>query len=160
MEFFKKLLASFKHAYNGIKFCVQHETNIRIHIVAVIVVMFLSQFYDFSSQDYVLLILTCLAVIVTEMLNTAIEVVIDKISPDYSALAKIGKDIAAGAVFTSAITAIIIAAIMFSDISGLIRLWNYFTGDIFNFAMLIGSLCVFYLFVSSGKKRKIKGKKK
>ncbi len=160
MEFLKSLFESFKHAYNGIKFCVQHEKNIRIHIVAVIVVMFVSQFYELSSQDYVLLILTCLAVIVTEMLNTAIEVVIDKVSPTYSALAKVGKDVAAGAVFVSAITAVVVAIIMFNNSDGLIRLWNYFTTDIFNFAMLIGSLCVFYLFVSSGKKRNIKGKKK
>ena len=44
MEFFKKLLNSFRYAANGIVFCINHETNIRIHIVATICVLFLSAF--------------------------------------------------------------------------------------------------------------------
>ena len=81
MEFFKKLLNSFRYAANGIFFCINHETNIRIHIVATICVLFLSAFYEFTKEQYILLILTCLVVICTEMINTAIEVVIDKNQP-------------------------------------------------------------------------------
>lgn len=50
------------------------------------------------------------------MMNTAIEVVIDKVSPGYSALAKVGKDVAAGAVFVTAVAAVIIGVILFWDI--------------------------------------------
>lgn len=161
MEFFKRLFYSFKYAANGIAFCVYHETNIRIHIVATICVLFLSLFYDFTKEQYILLILTCLVVICTEMLNTAIEVVIDKVSPGYSALAKIGKDIAAGAVFLSSIAAVVIGVILFGDIEKLKNVFRFFAEDMGNLAMLLGTLCIFYLFVAKGgKKRNIKGKNK
>lgn len=159
MSFIKRLINSFKYAAHGISFCVQHETNLRIHIVAVIVVLFCAQFYSFSRAEIILLILTCLIVICTELINTAIEVVIDKVSPGYSALAKVGKDIAAGAVLISAAAAVIIAVIMFWDVKTFGIIFRYLTQDIWHISMLIGTLCVFYLFVSSGKKRNIKGKK-
>ena len=159
MDFFVKLAHSFKYAARGIVFCVSHETNLRIHIVAVIVELFTSQFYDLSRAEVILLILTCLIVIVTEMLNTAIEVVIDKVSPGYSALAKAGKDIAAGAVMISSIAAVIIAIIIFWDIDRFVMIFRFLTQDIWHISMCVASLCVFYLFVTSGKKRKIKGKK-
>ncbi|MCH5323578.1 MAG: diacylglycerol kinase family protein [Eubacterium sp.] len=159
MNFFIKLINSFKYAAHGIAFCVRHETNLRIHIVAMIVVFFVAQFYELSRGEIILLILTCLIVICTEMINTAIEVVIDKVSPGYSALAKAGKDIAAGAVMISAIAAVIIAVIMFWDISRFVLIFKFLTQDIWHISMMLGSLCVFYLFIAKGKKRNIKGKK-
>lgn len=161
MEFFKKLLNSFRYAANGIFFCINHETNIRIHIVATICVLFLSAFYEFTKEQYILLILTCLVVICTEMINTAIEVVIDKMSPGYSPLAKIGKDIAAGAVFLSSVAAVVIGVILFGDIEKLKMVFRFFAEDIGNLAMLLGVACIFYLFIAKGgRKRNIKGKNK
>ncbi len=159
MNLFKKLYNSFKFAAHGISFCVQHETNMRIHIVATICVLYIAQFYNLSKEQFILLLLTCLAVISAEMMNTAIEVVIDKVSPGYSALAKVGKDIAAGAVFLSAGAAVVIAIVLFWDIDTFALIFRYFTADIGRFAMLVGTLCVFYLFIAKGKKRNIKGKK-
>ena len=93
---FKRLGNSFKYAARGIRFCVSHEMNMRIHIVATMCVLYLSQFYNFTKEQFILLMITCVVVISAEMMNTAIEVVIDKVSPGYSALAKVGKDVAAG----------------------------------------------------------------
>lgn len=90
--------------------------NMRIHIVATMCVLYLSQFYNFTKEQFILLITTCVTVISAEMMNTAIEVVIDKVSPGYSALAKVGKDVAAGAVFVTAVAAVIIGVILFWDI--------------------------------------------
>ncbi len=159
MDFFVRLAHSFKCAAHGIAYCVSHETNLRIHIVAVIVILFISQFYELSRAEIVLLILICLIVLCTEIINTAIEVVIDKVSPGYSALAKIGKDIAAGAVLLSAAAAVMIAVIMFWDIEKFALIIGFLTQDIWHISMLIGSLCVFYLFVAKGKKRKTRGTK-
>ncbi len=83
---FKRLGNSFKYAAHGIVFCVRHEMNMRIHIVATMCVLYLSQFYNFTKEQFILLIITCVTVISAEMMNTAIEVVIDKVSPGYSAL--------------------------------------------------------------------------
>lgn len=158
MDKLYSLAKSFKYAFNGIRFCVRHEKNMRIHIVATLYVLYFSQFYNFTRAEYILLILTCVIVLSLEMLNTAIEVVIDKVSPEYSALAKVGKDVAAGAVFVSALAAVIIGVCLFWDIDTFRIMWEYFTGDIFNLAMLVGISGCAFLFINSAKKRKIKGK--
>lgn len=158
MDKLYSLAKSFKYAWNGIRFCVRHEKNMRIHIVVALYVLYFSQFYDFTRAEYMLLIIICVIVLSLEMLNTAIEVVIDKVSPEYSALAKIGKDVAAGAVFVSALAAVAIGIFMFWDIDTFILIWEYLTEDIFNMAMLIGFTGCAFLFVSTAKKRKIKGK--
>lgn len=158
MKLLKKLVNSFKYAFRGILFCINHETNMRIHIVAAVFVFYISLFYSLSKEQYILLILTCLAVIGTEMLNTAIEVVIDKVSPGYSALAKVGKDVAAGAVFLSAVSAVIIGFILFWDTDTFVLIYRFFSEDLGNFAMLLAYIVLSYLFVAKGKKRNIKGK--
>lgn len=132
----------------------------RIHIVATMCVLYLSQFYNFTKEQFILLIITCVTVISAEMMNTAIEVVIDKVSPGYSALAKVGKDVAAGAVFVTAVAAVIIGVILFWDIEKFKIIFEFFTGDIWNLAMLTAFVCLSYLFIAKGKKRNIKGKMK
>ena len=134
--------------------------NMRIHIVATMCVLYLSQFYNFTKEQFILLIITCVTVISAEMMNTAIEVVIDKASPGYSALAKVGKDVAAGAVFVTAVAAVIIGVILFWDIEKFKIIFEFFTGDIWNLAMLTAFDCLSYLFIAKGKKRNIKGKMK
>lgn len=158
MTLLRKLINSFRYALRGISFCVTHETNMRIHLVAVVFVAFISQFYDLSKEQCILLVLTCLAVICAEMFNTAIEVVIDKVSPGYSALAKVGKDVAAGAVFLSAAASVIVAVILFWDIDRFVLIFRFFAEDIGNLAMLISYIVLSYLFITKGKKRNIKGK--
>ena len=157
---FKRLANSFKYAARGIWFCISHEMNMRIHIVATMCVLYLSQFYNFTKEQFILLIITCVTVISAEMMNTAIEVVIDKVSPGYSALAKVGKDVAAGAVFVTAVAAVIIGVILFWDIEKFKIIFEFFTGDICNLAMLTAFACLSYLFIAKGKKRNIKGKMK
>lgn len=158
MKLIKKLAVSFRYAARGIFFCITHETNMRIHIVAVIVVSFVSLFYELTKEQCILLVLTCVAVISAEMMNTAIEVVIDKVSPQYSALAKVGKDVAAGAVFVSAIAAVIVAVILFWDIDKFVLIFRFFAEDMGNLAFLVAFISLSYLFVTKGKKRKVKGK--
>ena len=160
VKVFKRLGNSFKYAAHGIVFCVRHEMNMRIHIVATMCVLYLSQFYNFTKEQFILLIITCVTVISAEMMNTAIEVVIDKVSPGYSALAKVGKDVAAGAVFVTAVAAVIIGVILFWDIEKFKIIFEFFTGDIWNLAMLTAFACLSYLFIAKGKKRNIKGKMK
>lgn len=155
-----KLLKSFQYAINGIVFCVRHERNMRIHIVAMLYVAFFSQFYDLSRSEVILLIITCALVMITELVNTSIEVIIDKVSPNYSPLAKVGKDIAAGAVFLSAISAVIVGVVLFWDLERFKLIWEYFVCDWSKLVMLIGFSTIAVVFIRSGKKRNIKGKDK
>ena len=151
------LINSFKCAFKGISFVMRHERNMRIHMVVVMYVAFFSAFYDFTKIETALLIITCALVMIFEILNTSIEVIVDKVSPKYSPLAKVAKDAAAGAVLLSAIMAVAVGAVLFFDIERF-KLILLFLGEWTNLLMFIGFSAIAAVFVTSGKRRNIKGK--
>ena len=149
---------SFKCAIRGIIFVIGHERNMRIHITAALYVAFFSVFYDFSKSEIAVLIITCALVIIIEAVNTSIEVIVDKVSPKYSPLAKVAKDVAAGAVLLSAIMAVAVGIVLFFDIERF-KLIMLFFSDLSNLLLFLGFSAIALVFISSGKKRNIKGKK-
>ncbi len=151
------LRKSFVYAATGIAFCIKYEKNMRIHIVMTAYVLFFSQFYDLSRAEFIILILVCALVMALEMINTAIEVVVDKISPNYNTLAKISKDVAAGGVFVASIAAAVIGLTLFIDIEKIKLIFEFFTSQLSNAALLIASLILSIVFIESGKKRKTRG---
>lgn len=151
------LINSFKCAFKGIAFVVQHERNMRIHMVFVLYVAFFSAFYDFSKTEIAVLVITCALVMILEILNTAIEVIVDKVSPKYSPLARVAKDAAAGAVLLSAVMAVIVGAVLFFDIERF-KLILLFFSEWTNLLMFVGFSAIAVVFVTSGKRRNIKGK--
>lgn len=153
MNRIKKLGMSFVYAGRGIIYCIRHERNIRIHIIALLYVLYFSTFYDFSKAEYAVLILTCVVVVALELINTAIEVVIDKMSPKFNVFAMIGKDIAAGGVLVGAIGAIIVGIILFLDVDKLIIIFKYFTDEWYRPIILVISFILSILFISNTKKR-------
>lgn len=74
----------------------------RIHFIAAVIVLLVALFLRITPIEFALLALSILAVLCAELLNTAIEAVVDLVSPDYHPLAKIAKDAAAGAVLMAA----------------------------------------------------------
>lgn len=110
---FRKLINSFKFAIEGITYCVRSERNIKIHLCATVVVGILGWTQHLSPDKIALLIFAVALVLIAEMFNTAIEAVVDMISPQFNPLAKIVKDIAAGAVLLAAIAALAIGYILF-----------------------------------------------
>lgn len=157
-ERLKKLGMSFVYAFRGIAFTVRHERNMRIHIIATIYVLYFSTYYELTKSELILLVMTCMLVMAFEMLNTAIEVVIDKVSPNYSPLAKIGKDVAAGAVFLSAVMAVIVGLILFGDVERICFILQHIFTNLNSIAILFASMTVSFLFIRSARKRKVKGK--
>ena len=153
MNRIKKLGMSFVYAGRGIIYCIRHERNIRIHIIALLYVLYVSTFYDFSKAEYAVLILTCVVVVALELINTAIEVVIDKMSPKFNVFAMMGKDIAAGGVLVGAIGAIIVGIILFLDVDKLIIIFKYFTDEWYRPIILVISFMLSILFISNTKKR-------
>lgn len=107
-----KLLKSFRFAFAGIKVGMK-ERNMRIHITCAIIVIIAGIFTHLSAVEWLILILTISLVIGMEMVNTAIENVVDLVSPEYHPLAKVAKDVAAGAVLVFAIASVIIGIIIF-----------------------------------------------
>lgn len=144
---------SFFCAFRGIVYCVRHERNLRFHLVAALYVFYFSTFYEFTKTEYAVLALVCAFVIVSELFNTAVEVVIDKISPRYNVFAMIGKDIAAGAVLVSAAAAAAAGILLFWDISVFVRIFAFFTGGWLPPMILLASAVLSFLFVFSAKER-------
>ena len=153
------VLKSFYCAGRGIAFCLRHERHIRVHLVMTAYVMYFATFYDFSKNDYAVLILTCAAVIAMEIINTAVEVVIDKVSPRYNIFAMIGKDIAAGAVLFAAVGAIAVGIFMFWDPAAFVRIFEYFTSDFIKPLILLATVVVAILFILHAKPRKTGNKR-
>jgi diacylglycerol kinase len=88
----------------------------KIHLTATAAVMSFAVFVaEVSRTELIVLVLTCALVMSLEIVNTAIERLTDKVSPDFSPLAKIAKDTSAGAVLLACIAAVIIAVILFGE---------------------------------------------
>lgn len=109
----KNLLSSFKFAFNGIFCSFKSERNIKIHILATILVIIMGIGLKISLIEWAIIILAIASVIGSELFNTALEVVVDMFTKDYNEYAKKAKDIAAGAVLIFAISAGIIGFIIF-----------------------------------------------
>lgn len=111
----RNIIDSFNYAVTGILQAMKTEKNLRFQYITAIAVIVLSLFFDFSRLEFLILLVTIALVLITEMLNTAIEKTIDIITRDYHPLAKIAKDVAAGAVLISAVNAIVVGYLLFFD---------------------------------------------
>lgn len=110
---FKSLFFSFFCAFKGIAYAIVHERNLRIHMALGATMLFFSRYYDFSKAEYCILILTVALVLVTELINTSVEKTVDLESPRYHELAKVAKDVAAGAVLLSAAASVAVGVCLF-----------------------------------------------
>ncbi len=111
----RSLIDSFNYAVSGIIIALKTERNMRIHYLIAILVITLSLFFDFSRIEFLLLLFSISLVVVAEMFNTALEKVIDLVTQDYHPLARIVKDVAAGAVLIAAINSIVVGYLLFFD---------------------------------------------
>jgi diacylglycerol kinase len=109
----RKHTISFKHAFHGLWVALKTQPNFQIHIITALVVLLASWKYHLTPQEWAIIVFTILWVLLTELINTAIESIVDLITIEYSEKAKIAKDVAAGAVLLGAIGSIIIACIIF-----------------------------------------------
>lgn len=104
------LFLSFKYAWTGVQYAFTTQRNFRIHTAIAILAISLSLFLRISQVELAIIVLTSAMVMILELINTAIESVVDlTVKQTYHDLAKIAKDCAAGAVLISAIAAILVA---------------------------------------------------
>ncbi len=102
--------SSFKFAWQGVTYAFETQRNFRIHTIMTIVALTLAIYLKVTTVELALISLTCAMVMVLELLNTALESVVDlTVGQNYHGLAKIAKDCAAGAVLISAIASLIVA---------------------------------------------------
>ncbi|QXE85695.1 diacylglycerol kinase [Geomonas nitrogeniifigens] len=97
-----RFIDSVNCAIEGILHTTRTQKHMRYHFLAALAVLFVALLLRVSSIEFMLLALAISFVLFAELLNTAIEVVVDMISPDYHPMAKLAKDVAAGAVLVAA----------------------------------------------------------
>jgi diacylglycerol kinase (ATP) len=96
-------------AVEGIIYSVKTQRHMQYHLFVALAVLILSLVLDIPRIQFILLCVAIVLVLITEMMNTAIEVVVDMIADTYHPLAKIAKDVAAGVVLIASIGALTLA---------------------------------------------------
>lgn len=110
----KKLKPSFGYAVKGIQYAMRENQNLRIHLILAVLVFILAILLQVNPFEMAVVELTILLVICAEMINTAIEQMVDLITTEHKKEAQIAKDVSAGMVLVTAIGAIIIGILIFS----------------------------------------------
>lgn len=106
---------SFEHAYRGLISAVRTQRNMRFHVVVAVLVLVASLLVGASKLELAILVLTVLLVFVTELFNTAMEFVVDLATKEYHPLAKLAKDVSAGAVLVSSVGAVLVGYLVLAD---------------------------------------------
>jgi len=109
----RSLLQSFNYAIDGLVYVLRTQRNMRIHFAASVIVLALGLFLRIETWAFVALIFAAALVIVTELINTAIESTIDLVTTTHDPIAGVAKDVAAGAVLLASINAILIGYFIF-----------------------------------------------
>ncbi|MEN9649426.1 MAG: hypothetical protein RL094_393 [Candidatus Parcubacteria bacterium] len=110
----KKVLRSFQHALRGFATVAREEHNFKIHILAALVVILCSVYFDFSFVESSLLILAIVMVLGAEIVNTAIEDLCNKVEPAHDPIIGKIKDTLAAFVLVTAVAAVIIGIMVFT----------------------------------------------
>ena len=109
----KKFLKSFTYAFNGIAYAVKTQLSFQIECAATIVVILLGCYLNLNRNEWLWIVLAISMVLVLELLNTALEVLVDLVSPDKNPKAGAIKDLASGAVLIGALFSIVVALFIF-----------------------------------------------
>jgi diacylglycerol kinase (ATP) len=109
------LLVSFNYAIEGVIHVLRRERNMRVHFTVATVVLVLSFAYDVTRVELMALLISITFVLMAEMINTAVEEMIDVATNEYDPRAKIAKDVAAGAVLLAAVSAATVGYLVFVD---------------------------------------------
>ena len=111
----KRLVDSFNFAIDGMISALRNEKHMKVHILAAIIIVILAIIINASKVEILIISLSVSFVLITELINTAVEAIIDLVSPERHPLAKLAKDVAAGAVLVAAINAVCVGYLLFYD---------------------------------------------
>lgn len=112
-KFIKHRIQSFGYAFKGIASFISKEPHAWIHCLAIVGVTCLGYYFEITRTEWCIVLLCFAIVLAAEAFNTAIERLVNLVSPDYHPIAGDVKDIAAGAVLICAIAAAIIGCVVF-----------------------------------------------
>jgi diacylglycerol kinase (ATP) len=99
-------LQSFRHAFSGLWYVLRTQRNAWIHATITIAIIILGSWLGLERYDWTIIMIAICFVWLAEIINTALEAITDLASPEQHPLARVGKDVGAGAVLLASITAI------------------------------------------------------
>lgn len=108
-----KFIKSFGYAFSGVAHGFRSQFNFRFHLAALLLVSLAGWYFQLSAGEWLWIVVAATMVLMAELFNTALEVLVDLVSPEIHPKAKIIKDVAAGAVLIASIGAVIIGLIIF-----------------------------------------------
>ena len=121
-------IAAFGHALRGWMYVLKTQHNAWVHSLAATMVILLSFWLQIPPRDWAVLVLTIAMVFTAEFINTSIEAVVDLASPQKHPLAKVGKDVGAGAVLIAALAGVLVGLLILGPPLWA-RLISLFTGN-------------------------------
>lgn len=110
---FRRLMRSFKYAFTGIKYVLKTQPNMKVHSVVGLIAIAGGFFFHISESEWLALVIVIGFVLILEVVNTAVETLVDLYTEEFHYLAKISKDTAAGAVLLMALVSIVVGLIIF-----------------------------------------------
>ena len=108
-----KFIAGFGYAFRGLWYALRTQRNARVHVSIAILAILLGIVLRISAVEFAMVFVAITGVFLAEMFNTVFEICVDLASPEYHPLAKIAKDVAAGAVLLSAMLSVVIGLFVF-----------------------------------------------
>lgn len=109
----KNFLEALKNSINGIKYTIKSGRNFKIQLVFAVVAILAGIVFKISMQEWTILTIIIFLVLLAEMVNTAVETIVNMITTEYNENAKNAKDISAGVVTLCALCSIIVGLIIF-----------------------------------------------
>ena len=109
----KKLFNSFKYAWAGISYTLKNELNFVIQLIIFLLVVFAGLLFKINKIEWIIILLVSAFIFSLELLNTALEILVDLTTKEYNEFAKKAKDAAAGAVLVMAFFSILIGITIF-----------------------------------------------
>lgn len=107
------LVHAFSCARAGLKYAVSSQRNFKVHALFALLAIVLGFILRIGTEGWLAIVLCMMAVLSFELINTAVESVVDLVSLEWSQLAKHAKDCAAASVYVAALTSLVVAAIVF-----------------------------------------------
>jgi diacylglycerol kinase (ATP) len=108
------ILDSFNYAFEGIIHVLRTQRNLRIHFAVAFAVLIAALIINVTKLELIALLISITFVLIAEMLNSAVEAAIDIATTSFDPMAKLAKDIAAGAVLIATINALIVGYLVFA----------------------------------------------
>lgn len=111
----RSLIWSFNYAIEGVVYALRTQRNMRLHVAAALLALLVALIFDVGRFELIAIIFAISLVFVAELINTAIEATVDLAVDSYDPIAKIAKDVSAGAVLVAATNAVVIAFLVLFD---------------------------------------------